>query len=137
MAELKNCASCGTIFAKTIRDICPACYKAEEEAFQKVYSFMMRKKNREAMIPEIVQSTGVSEELIIKFIKEKRLRASTFPNLSYPCERCAKPITDGRICDECKETISAAIRTEEELEAKKQKESNEPIYYAMESNKRR
>ncbi len=137
MAELKNCASCGAIFAKTIRDICPACYQAEEEAFQKVYGFMMKRKNREAMIPEIVEATEVPEELIIKFIKQQRLRAAQFPNLTYPCERCAEPITDGRICENCRKTISTVVQTEEELEANKQEEKNDPIYYAMNPNKRR
>src|SRR5690625_7876288 len=86
MIELGNCAQCGEVFAKSLRDICPRCYREEEEAFEIVYRFLMKRKNREATMNEIVEATKVKEELIIKFIKQKRLRTSQFPQLAYPCE---------------------------------------------------
>ena len=79
MAELKNCARCGNIFAMTIRDICPKCHKEEEEDFQTVYRFLTKKKNREATITEIVDATGVEEDVIIKFIKQQRLLCCPVP----------------------------------------------------------
>src|SRR5690625_5510094 len=84
MIELGNCAQCGEVFAKSLRDICPRCYRDEEEAFEIVYRFLMKRKNREATMNEIVEATKVKEELIIKFIKQKRLRTSQFPQLAYP-----------------------------------------------------
>ena len=50
MTELRNCARCGKVYAKTVRDICPECYRKEEEDFQKVYRFLQNRKNREATI---------------------------------------------------------------------------------------
>jgi len=48
MAQLKNCSSCGDVFAAVSRDICPYCYATEEQKFQCVYQFLMKRKNRQA-----------------------------------------------------------------------------------------
>lgn len=101
MAELANCSRCGKVYAKTIRDICQDCYQEEEEAFREVYTFLKDRKNREATVSEIMEGTGVEEELITKFIREGRLRPSEFPKLSYPCERCQEPIQTGKYCLNC------------------------------------
>src|SRR5690625_4709170 len=105
MGELGNCERCGTVFAKTIRDICPVCYREEEKAFQKVYGFLTKRKNREATLKEIVAATEVDEDVIIKFMKENRLRASKFPKLAYPCDKCGVDIIEGRLCMMCSSQI--------------------------------
>src|SRR5699024_4160043 len=97
-----NCESCGAVFVDPIRTICRDCYYKEEEAFQTVYRYITKKKNREATIAQIVKATGVEEELIIKFMKQNRLRASQFPKLAYPCENCGIDTVEGRLCDDCK-----------------------------------
>src|SRR5690625_6145315 len=78
MQELDNCANCGKLFVRTTRTICRECYKEEERQYEIVYNFLKQRANREATIPEIVESTGVKESLIIKFVREKRLRSSQF-----------------------------------------------------------
>src|SRR5690625_899043 len=90
MAELANCINCGVVFVKNIRNICRNCFEAEEKAFETVYQFLLPRKNRQATIIDIVDATGVEEKLIIKFMKEKRLRTSDFPMLAYGCDRCGK-----------------------------------------------
>ena len=137
MAELKNCEQCGEIFAAVVDSkICPKCKKKEEEAFQTVYRYMSKRKNREATMNEIIEATGVGEDLIIKFLKQNRLRASQFPNLAYGCEKCGKKITEGRLCKECASTIQAALKQHEEIESLEEKRQQEkarsqPIYYTM------
>lgn len=122
MAELANCANCDIVFVKNIRDICQTCYKKEEEAFETVYRFLMKRKNREATMDDIVEETGVDEKLIIKFIKEKRLRLSQFPKLAYPCERCGKDITTGNICNSCTQSFRSDLEKHEEM-AERQKQA--------------
>lgn len=141
MGELANCARCGAVFVRTLRDICQKCYKEEEEAFETVYQFVRNQKNREATLSDIVEATGVDEKLIIKFIKEKRLHTSQFPYLAYPCERCGNDIASGKLCADCSKELLDDLARQEELEkrsdqlkAKEKKQAN--IYYSINKEKR-
>lgn len=134
MSKLGNCERCGVVFAKTIRDICQACYQEEEQAFQTVYRYLTKRKNREATMAEIVEATKVEEDLIIKFMKENRLRASQFPKLSYPCEKCEAGIVEGKLCYNCTDTIKTQLKHHnqmEEIAEKRRKSQHESIYYIM------
>lgn len=140
MPELANCSRCGAVFVKDIRDICRACFKEEEESFQIVYDFLKQRKNREATLIEIVEATGVEEELIIKFIKEKRLRQSQFPKLAYPCERCGEHITTGSLCEECSEELKYDLQVHEHEEAMQERlieriEEKERTYFTLDKHK--
>ncbi|SEO59003.1 flagellar operon protein TIGR03826 [Amphibacillus marinus] len=115
MGELENCSKCGNLFVKTMRSICSNCYKEEEKSFQKVYEFLKKRVNRKATIPEIVSGTGVEESLIIKFVKEKRLRTSQFPNLTYPCERCGNHIDEGVLCSSCSTELTSTLQKEDAI----------------------
>lgn len=141
MSELANCSRCNGVFVKTLRDICQQCYRKEEEAFDIVYRFLIQRKNREATLTEIVEATGVEEELIIKFIKEKRLRTSQFPKLAYPCEKCGENIASGKLCSNCSETILKEIERQEQIEARQQERDREErekinIYYTLDKHKK-
>ena|SRR5690625_2477459 len=134
MSQLGNCSRCGKVFAKSIRDICMSCYREEEKAFQKVYRFLSKRKNREATLNEIVEATDVEEELIIKFLKQNRLRASQFPKLAYPCEKCGSNIIEGRLCSTCSSEIRTKIEHHEKIEkrlAERKAKERESIYYTM------
>lgn len=144
MVNLSNCSRCGKVFARNLRDICQDCYREEEEAYKTVYKFLSKRKNREATLDEIVDATDVDEELIIKFIKENRLRSSQFPKLAYPCERCGIDIVEGRLCHNCSQDIIQQVERHDELE-KRSKEREERMnqqktYYSFDSkqqNKKR
>lgn len=137
--ELKNCENCGAVFVDPVRDICRDCYYKEEEAYQKVYRFLTEKKNREATIQEIAKATGVEEELIIKFMKQKRLRASEFPKLSYPCEKCGVPIVEGRLCESCARNLERdfSMHFEAERIREERKKLQEPVYYTITKDKKK
>lgn len=137
MAELDNCARCGNVFAKTIRDICYACYQEEERAFQTVSQFLRLRQNRRATVFEISEGTGVDEDLIIKFVKEKRLQSSLYPNLAYPCEKCGNTITEGRLCKNCSDNLIKEVKRVEELEERKiqrDQEEKTKIYYTLDKH---
>ncbi|WP_405100349.1 TIGR03826 family flagellar region protein [Oceanobacillus sp. FSL H7-0719] len=137
MAELANCSRCGAVYVKMMRDTCQNCYKEEEKAFQIVYDYLKKQKNREATIPEIVDATGVEEELIIKFVKEKRLRPKDFPMLAYPCERCGRDIAKGKICSHCTEELKQDLaQAEEEEKVKDEQKEKVNIYFTMNKDKR-
>lgn len=136
MAELANCARCDQVFVKTMRDICQACYRQEEADFNTVYTFLKQRENREAILPEIVEATDVEEKVIIKFIKEKRLRISQFPKLAYPCERCGKPMSSGEICVTCLNELKEDLAHYEAVEekAKSSENSDRNVYYSFKKN---
>ena len=138
MQELANCSRCNAVFVKTVRDICRDCYEAEERAFEKVYQYLSKRENREATLKEIVKATNVEEELIIKFIKEKRLRTSQFPKLAYPCEQCGVDIVSGRLCGKCSQEMMNALRTHDELRQRKKSmsEKKADIYYTLNKHKK-
>lgn len=138
MNELGNCARCGVVFAKGIRDICPKCFREEEEAFQKVYRFLTKRKNREATLAEIVTATEVEEELIIKFMKQNRLRTSQFPKLAYPCEKCGTDIVEGRLCANCSTKIKTDLQIHEEMKKReterKERQERQTVYYTIDKD---
>lgn len=139
MNELGNCARCGNVFVKNVRDICPACYREEEEDFQKVYKFITNRKNREAKMAEIVEATDVAEETIIKFLKQRRLRTSDFPQLGYPCEKCGANIVEGRLCEDCASFIQSESNIHDEMqkrEAERKKRSEKSVYYTFNKEKK-
>lgn len=130
MADLANCAQCGRLYAKVIRSVCDVCYKEDEKMFETVYKFVRKKANREASILEVSEATGVPEKTILRFVKEGRLRASQFPNLTFPCESCGQPIASGRICGDCNNNLRKDLQTHDRLVQKQQ--DNERITYYTE-----
>ncbi|MRG84789.1 TIGR03826 family flagellar region protein [Salinibacillus xinjiangensis] len=138
MGELANCPNCGELFVKGIHSVCMNCYKEEERAFEKVFSYVRKKENRQATIAEVSDSTGVDENLIIKFVKERRIRTTNLPNLAYGCERCGEPIQGGKICDNCRQQLESdlkKINKQEADEQKKQEKAN--TYFSVNQKFRR
>ncbi|MBD8071392.1 TIGR03826 family flagellar region protein [Bacillus sp. PS06] len=102
MSELANCPNCGAVFVRnTIREVCETCYKKEEIHFKTVYEFIRKRENRTATIPEVVEATGVEEELIYRFIRIGKLQVAQFPNIGYPCSKCGTLIREGKLCGDC------------------------------------
>ncbi|MEL3960233.1 TIGR03826 family flagellar region protein [Lysinibacillus endophyticus] len=111
MAEVRNCPSCGEFFNYTgIRDICYKCAQNEEEMYQIVYRFLRKRENRAATIERIVEATGVSEELLHKWVRKNRLQPAVFPNLGYPCDNCGHLTTTGKLCTKCQNELKKDLR---------------------------
>src|SRR5690625_378946 len=136
--QLGNCSTCGEVFAKGLREVCPACFKKEEEAFELVYRFLMKRKNRQATLDEVVEETGVEKDLIIKFIKQNRIRTSQFPSLGYPCDICGTEIIEGKLCESCSKSIKDDMAFIDQIEKikKDRKESETSVYYTMKKDEK-
>lgn len=136
MDELSNCPKCGGLFVKNkFRDICQNCWKEEEEAYNAVYQFIRKRENRAATIHQVVDATGVDEDLILKFIKTGRLKLTQFPNLGYPCDRCGKIIQNGKICNSCAEKLRKELDIHTAEEERRKKE-NHATYFAVDEKYR-
>lgn len=110
-AELRNCPTCGEFFNYTgVRDVCGKCAREEEEMYEKVYRFLRRRENRAATIERIVEMTGVTEELLFKWVRRGRLQTAMFPNLGYPCDNCGSLTKKGKLCAACTEDLQSDLR---------------------------
>lgn len=128
--ELENCPNCNEIYEKNkFRDVCPKCWKKEEADFQTVNNFMRKRVNRVATVEQIVDQTGVSENLILKFIKKGRLQPSMFPNLGYPCDRCGRFIQKGNLCTVCNEELRDELETFQKEEQRKREREKKTYLY--------
>ena len=85
----------------------------EEEIFSDLHHFLLRKNNRILSNDEVVNKTGVSPELLYKWVKNGKLKQSVFPNLGAPCERCGKITNHSKICRGCANTITSTLAQEE------------------------
>lgn len=138
MGELANCPKCNNLFVQTqFRSICDACFKEEEKAYETVYQFLRKRENRQAHLHEVVEGTGVSEGLILKFIRNGRIQLSNFPNLEYPCEKCGNPIREDRLCESCKKDIHKQLNQleQEEMISERNKEKPQQSTYYTQSTK--
>lgn len=139
MGELANCPKCNTLFIETkFRTVCDACFKQEEKDYETVYAFLRKRENRKALLHEVVEGTGVREELILKFIRNGRIQLSNFPNLGYPCEKCGKTIREDKLCENCKKDIHKQIHQMEQVESisERNKQDTPQATYYSNSRKR-
>ncbi|MBA2874618.1 TIGR03826 family flagellar region protein [Thermaerobacillus caldiproteolyticus] len=133
--NLENCPNCGNLFVKSqFRDICESCYKEEEKQFEKVYQFLRKRENRMATMTQVVNGTGVKESLLIKFIRNGRLKLAPFPNLGYPCDRCGKMIREGKLCANCLKDLNQQIEKLQKEEMKKKRQASTVYYVKKEEN---
>ena len=139
--ELTNCPNCDSIFVKNkFRDVCDKCWKEEEKAYETVYQFMRKRENRAATMKQVVESTGVDEELLLKFIRAGRLKLTQFPNLGYPCDKCGAIIREGKLCGKCTEELrkDLEIHTSEEGRRKEiERRDKHATYFAVDEKFRK
>ncbi|EWG11482.1 TIGR03826 family flagellar region protein [Cytobacillus firmus] len=135
MPELSNCPKCDSIFVKTqFRDVCQDCWKEEEKDFETVYQFIRKRENRTATMIQVVEATGIEEDLILKFIRSGKLKLAQFPNLGYPCEKCGVSIREGKICKSCAGELRKSLQeftAEEERRIEMAKREKQGTYFVV------
>ena len=105
---LANCKECGKIYMETAAGLCPDCYRAEEENELAVSRYL--RDHPRSSVSDIHEATGVPEKTILKMIKKGRITGAD--NIAYPCETCGRPITEGRVCQECGRRVLDQIKGE-------------------------
>lgn len=112
--NIKNCPSCGRVFAVGLYDICPECKKEVDRQYDVCAEYL--RENRKASMMELSEATGVTVHQITKFIREGRISLADLPNLGYPCDVCSKMIREGKICESCRKRFSKDVQglTEDE-----------------------
>lgn len=88
-------------------------YHIEEGLYAELVHYLLRKNNRYMTNDELIEKTGVAEELIFKWLKSGKLSQSLYPNLSAPCERCGHLTNQGRLCRNCSSNLIDTIKQQE------------------------
>jgi NMD protein affecting ribosome stability and mRNA decay len=84
---------------KVIESICDQCIKAEDEVFEKVREFV--RENPKMTVKDVADACDVSVKRILQYIRDGRLEASSGMHGEVTCSQCGKPITVGRMCEQC------------------------------------
>ncbi|WP_409295735.1 TIGR03826 family flagellar region protein [Peribacillus sp. SCS-26] len=130
MAEILNCPSCDAIFVQnSVRDVCENCYKEEQTEYEKVYNYIRKRENRMATIEQVVETVGIDQELLLKFIRTGKLKLAQFPNLGYPCAKCGTLIREGKLCGSCTSSLKGQLETLAKEEARTQKIENRNAFF--------
>jgi hypothetical protein len=116
---LANCKRCGNLFNRVTRDICDACYKREEEDLVKVQHYLRDNAKAGLSIEEVAEANEVDEEMIRKWIRDKRLilkgsLAGAGVDDLDACEACGAPIVGGRLCISCRQQLGPSRSEVEE-----------------------
>ena len=125
--KMKNCPICGKIFlASGMMRVCRDCQAIEQEMEAKVIEYV--RDNPNCTIPEIVRETGASDRLIRRMIQEGRFE-QTGVSITYPCEKCGAPITAGKLCQSCTDSLRTALQeTHAKTAAKAQAAKGKGMY---------
>lgn len=142
MSDLRNCSKCGRLFGYTGRPLCSFCIEEQEDEYKIVRDYLY--DNPGSNVVEVSEATGVDSEQIMRFLREERLQISSENvNMLLECESCGKPITTGRFCHACKDSLKSALRKEFGLDKPKapqqdefrQKHDREQMYTATRRKK--
>ena len=109
--SLGNCSRCGRVYAKIQggRDLCQSCLREEDDNYLKVFHYLSTRPA--ATAPEIAQATDVDIKEIYRFVRENRLRLVT-PNTGLFCESCGIPLSEGKMCEKCRQKLSEEFKTD-------------------------
>jgi flagellar operon protein (TIGR03826 family) len=108
--EMRNCRSCGKIFAYIGKPVCPTCSKKDEEDFKRVKEYLY--ENPGASVVQISNDLEISVRKIKTYLREGRLEIiGDEGNLLLECEICGKSIRTGRFCQECSDELVRDIKS--------------------------
>lgn len=105
---LKNCGKCGRMFAADDHQkFCSNCVENDDELFKIVREYVY--DNPSATVQDTAEATEVSEEKILKFLRQGKLQLRG-DGVGLDCERCGKSIPSGRFCDNCAHEMAQGFK---------------------------
>ena len=123
MGELKNCKKCGRMFSSIGGQLfCTKCRTDDEDDFRVVREYIY--DNPDSTVSDVHEATEVSEEIILKFLRQGRLTLKN-DGVGLECERCGKNINTGRFCDQCAHELKSGFE-----DAFKSERKEKPSYRA-------
>jgi hypothetical protein len=107
--SIRNCPECGRIFEFVFKNLCSDCIQKENNESEAIVAYL--KNNPGAGISEISEATSISVDKIIKMLKSGRLLIVCQKNgiNLLTCEHCGKPIANGSLCQQCRDSMSRSL----------------------------
>ncbi|MEA5058890.1 MAG: MerR family transcriptional regulator [Clostridia bacterium] len=96
--QLMKCKWCGRPFQSIGVGFCPKCLQELDDQYKPVRDYLYDNPN--ATIDEVVEATGVSQRVILYYLRDGRLQMVNSSGL-LRCEQCGAPINSGRFCEKC------------------------------------
>lgn len=106
--NLRNCPECGKVFTFIRTNLCPDCQKIDEENYKKVRRYIAEHSG--VAITEVSENTGISEEKILRYLKQGRFSTDGVTRVKFECELCGTAINGGRYCAACQERLTAGLK---------------------------
>lgn len=101
--DVRNCRGCGKLFNYISGPfMCPACRDALEAKFQEVKKYIYDHPG--VTISSVSEACDVESGQIRQWIREERLEFAE-GTMELGCEKCGAPITSGRFCSKCKNSM--------------------------------
>ena len=104
--NIRQCKRCGKLFNSVSSPFCSDCLDEVDQAYLVVRDYIY--DHPDSAIIEITAKTGVSEKMILQFLKESRLSIAESSGLLV-CENCGKPLSQGRYCQVCMGAIDKEL----------------------------
>lgn len=104
-----QCSLCKKPFQSFGGKVCGDCLIKLDEDFIKVRDYI--DENKRADIDKVAEETGVSKQAILYLLKDGRLQfdeAAGGGGVLF-CEICKKPISTGRMCNDCKNRVALTM----------------------------
>jgi len=107
--NIMQCSLCKKPFQSYGGKICGECLVKLDEDFIKVRDYLDDHKN--AGFEKITEDTGVPKQSILHLLKDGRLIIED-PEATgiLLCEVCKKPISTGRMCKDCKNSVANTMQ---------------------------
>lgn len=101
MSNQCNCTICGKVFeADKITKLCYTCRQSDRHLFGMIRDFLY--DNPGASINEVVDFTGVTSSVVLKYLREGRLQTVGKMKV-LNCDDCGVPIDYGNRCEACEQ----------------------------------
>ena len=109
VAKMKNCPSCGRIFVpmNATQRLCPDCMEKLREKEHEIVEYV--RDHPKLKVNELIGATGAPESMIKRMIREGRF-IQVGVRMTYPCEKCGAPITQGKLCAKCAEELKNELQ---------------------------
>ena len=103
-----QCKICHKPFQSIGGNTCSDCLTKIDRDFMTVRDYIYENPN--SNMEKVAEETGVEKAVILHLLKEGRLKLDT-PDVEglLVCYICKKPISSGRMCDECKAKVASTM----------------------------